>query len=400
MTLLSSRQAAARLGVKQQTLYAYVSRGLLTSHRSADGRVSVFDGAEVERLARRGRPRASSRSNTFDLHIATAITSTANHRVRYRGHDAALLASTATFEQVAELLWTGDLPAQSPDWRGVAVPASGDTAIARLRAAAALAGARADVNDRLQPADVAAQGRWLVATMVDSLPSLGDPRVPRLQLETAIGTRVCRGSIAGRLWVRLSPRRATPAALRALNGALVMLADHELAASTLAARVAASTRAGPHAVVACGLGAVSGRYHGGESFRVRQLIAEAEVDGVAAALDRVLECQGRVPGFGQVIYPEGDPRAPVLRALVDMAWPESVGLRLIDELAAAARLRGAPPPSIDWALASLGVAAQMPADAGECIFAVARIAGWLAHAMEEYGERPLRFRPRSTYIGP
>ena len=395
MAPLSSRQAAARLGVKPQTLYAYVSRGLLTSHRSADGRASLFDTAEVERLARRGRPRASSRSNTFDLDIATAITSTANHRVRYRGHDAALLARTATFEQVAELLWSGELPATPPHWTGTLVAAPGDRAIARVRAVAALASAHADASERLHSADVAAQGRWLVATIADSLPALGDPRVPRLH----IGDAAHRGTIAGRLWVRLTPRRASPPAVRALNAALVLLADHELAASTLAARVAASTRAGPHAVVACGLGAVSGRLHGGESFRVRQLLAEA-ADGVAAALDRVLERQGRVPGFGQVIYPDGDPRAPVLRAMVDDAWPDSPALRLVDEVAAAARKRGAPPPSIDWALAALGVAAQMPDDGAECVFAVARIAGWLAHAMEEYAERPLRFRPRSTYIGP
>ena len=121
--MLSSRQAAHRLGVKVETLYAYVSRGLLTSHRDEAHRASVFDEREVERLARRGRPRAASRTPTLDIDIATAITSThtptGGYEVRFRGHPAAELAATVAFEQVAELLWTGELTASpAPPWAG------------------------------------------------------------------------------------------------------------------------------------------------------------------------------------------------------------------------------------------------------------------------------------------
>ena len=398
--MISSRQAAHRLGVKVETLYAYVSRGLLTSHRDGAHRSSVFDEREVERLARRGRPRAASRTPTLDIDIATAITSThtasGGYELRYRGHAAADLVGTASFEQVAELLWTGELPPAPPTWTGTSVESPGQRMMDRVRAAAALAGAHPAATDSLDAEGVAAQGGWLIATVVGSLPPAGDGRVPRLHL----GDHAYRSTVAGRLWTRLSPRRASPAAVQAINGALILLADHELAASTLAARVAASTRAGTHGVVAAGLGAVSGRLHGGESLRVRRLLAIADAEGAAAAVDAALERYGRLPGFGQVIYPDGDPRAPLLRALVDEAWGGAPALRVVDEVAAEARRRNAAPPNIDFALATLGRAAGMADDAAEAIFAVARIAGWLAHALEEYGERPLRFRPKATYIGP
>ena len=398
--MLSSRQAAHRLGVKVETLYAYVSRGLLTSHRDEAHRASVFDEREVERLARRGRPRAASRTPTLDIDIATAITSThtptGGYEVRFRGHPAAELAATVAFEQVAELLWTGELTASpAPPWAGSTVTVAGERMMDRVRVAAALAAVEPGAGDGLAVEAVAAEGRRLIATIVDSLPVLDDGRVPRLHLPGG----AYRGTIAGRLWRRLSPRRATPGAVRALNGALVLMADHELAASTLAARVAASTRAGPHAVVAAGLGAVSGRLHGGESLRVRRLLVEADGAGAAAAVDGALQRYGRLPGFGQMIYPDGDPRTPVLRALVDEAWPSSPALVTVDEVAAEARRRHAAPPNVDFALATLGRAAAMADDAAEAIFAVARIAGWLAHALEEYDERPLRFRPKATYIG-
>ncbi|MCB9382892.1 MAG: MerR family transcriptional regulator [Acidimicrobiaceae bacterium] len=141
MTMLSSRQAAHRLGVKVETLYAYVSRGLLTSHRDEAHRASVFDEREVERLARRGRPRAASRTPTLDIDIATAITSThtptGGYEVRFRGHPAAELAATVAFEQVAELLWTGELTASpAPPWAGSTVTVAGERMMDRVRVAA------------------------------------------------------------------------------------------------------------------------------------------------------------------------------------------------------------------------------------------------------------------------
>src|SRR5262245_37871052 len=107
MSGLSAPEVAARLGVKLDTVYAYVSRGALTARPEPGTRRSRFDPAEVEALARRGRPRRSTRPAALDVVIETDLTTIADHRIRYRGQDVATLARTHTFEQVARLLWTG-----------------------------------------------------------------------------------------------------------------------------------------------------------------------------------------------------------------------------------------------------------------------------------------------------
>src|SRR5215204_5710554 len=115
---LSTAEAAARLGVKPATLYAYVSRGLLGRERSPDGRTSTFDPAEVDRLARPGRARRGRRPAT-DLVVPSAITAIDQGRPWYRGVAVTDLAATRTFEEVAEWLWTGRFPAPGPGpaWR-------------------------------------------------------------------------------------------------------------------------------------------------------------------------------------------------------------------------------------------------------------------------------------------
>src|SRR5580692_11638495 len=105
---MTAAEAARRLGVKPATLYAYVSRGVLTRDNAADGRGSLFDAEEIERLARRGRPRRPA--GTADITVESAITEITSDRLRYRGLDAIRLATTQTFEDVAELLWTGEFP--------------------------------------------------------------------------------------------------------------------------------------------------------------------------------------------------------------------------------------------------------------------------------------------------
>src|SRR3954454_6384950 len=109
--LLTADQTAARLGVKVSTVYAYVSRGILGRTVAPDGRTSRFDAAEVDQLARRGRPRADTRrAGTVDVVLATSLTGILGDQLVYRGHDATELARRSTFEAVAELQWTGSLP--------------------------------------------------------------------------------------------------------------------------------------------------------------------------------------------------------------------------------------------------------------------------------------------------
>ncbi len=393
---LTTSQAAHRLGVKPATIYAYVSRGIIESHRDED-RSSRFRATDVETLAVRGRPREASRHHSLDIEITTRITEIVGHSIRYRGHDALALARTCSFEQVAELLWTGSLGAVPPSWVASPQPLAIPVGLSmrdhlRLAAAHAAVGAR----ERRDLRSVTEEGRRLVASMIDSLPIAGDGRCPRLLLPEGV---VVRGSLAGRLWARLSARRSTPALIATMNAALVLLADHEMAASTLAARVAASTRAGVHGVVAAGMGTLSGPMHGGESRRARRVLDRVAESSAHSVILATLELQGRLPGFGQVLYPKGDPRAAVLMEMLRDAAGAHTAIDTADTLIAAAARRRLPPPNVDFALAVLGMVAGMPEDGGEAIFTSARVVGWLAHAMEEYDEQPLRFRPRAVYLG-
>ncbi len=393
---LTTSQAAHRLGVKPATIYAYVSRGVIESHRDED-RTSRFRAIDVEALAVRGRPREASRHHSLDIEISTRITEIGDHTIRYRGHDALTLARTCSFERVAELLWTGELPLVTPVWVASARPLVIPSELSmrdhlRLVAAHASVGAR----ERRDMRSVTDEGRLLIASMIDSLPMAGDGRCPRLALPDGVSVR---GSLAGRLWSRLSPRRSTPALIATMNAALVLLADHEMAASTLAARVAASTRAGVHGVVAAGMGTLEGSLHGGESRRARRVLDRVTVGSAQGAMLMALELHGRLPGFGQVLYPLGDPRAVLLLQMLRDAVGPHPAMIAADALIAAAARRRLPPPNVDLALAVLGMVAAMPEDGGEAIFTTARVVGWLAHAMEEYDERPLRFRPRAVYVG-
>lgn len=398
MATMTAPEVAHRLGVKIETVYAYVSRGALGRARSPGSRTSLFDADEVEALARRGRPRRTTRSAALDFVIETRLTSIDAHGLRYCGHDVAGLARTASFEQVAELLWTGTLPDRWRPWEPVEQMIPDVSGIRdRLRLAVALTAAGDPLRGDLRRAAVARTGEELIGAMVGALPIRGDGRTPRLTLPG--GSEPRRGTIAGRLWARLAPARPRPGLLGALNAALVLLADHELAVSTLAARVAASARADPYAVVLAGLGPLSGPLHGGAGRMARDVLDAAAIEGPGPALAHALEIYGAYPGFGHPLYPDGDPRARVLLDLVRGTAGGGRALAVADSVLSTAQRRVHVEPNIDFALAVLGSVASMPPDTSEAIFTVARAAGWLAHAIEEYHEAPLRFRPRAVYTG-
>jgi citrate synthase len=431
---LSAAEAARRLGVKPATLYAYVSRGVLSRGKAADGRASLFNADEVERLARRGRPRRPP--GVADITVESAITEITGDSLRFRGLDATRLAVSRTFEEVAELLWTGELRSAREPWQArpaalaagraaqAALPA-GTLPLERLQVIVPAMAATDPLRLQLDPAAVLAAGRSIIAGMVDCLPSTATsgpgtsgPGTSGAGTSGAgtsgAGTSGAGSSgpgssgpgssgpgqpVAERLWSRLCDRRASPALMHAMSAALVLLADHELAASTLAARAAASVRADPYAVVGTGLGAVSGALHGGASLGAETLMAAASgPDDVPRVVAELLRRGEKVPGFGHFVYRGGDPRAVVLLDLVRRAAPKSGPLAVADALVAEIRQKSLPEPNIDFAIATLARAAGMVRGGAEAIFAVARTAGWIAHALEAYaGPGPLR--PRAVYTG-
>lgn len=411
----SAAEAAGCLGIKVETLYAYVSRGMLTSHRAPGERRSRFERAEVERLA--ARARGPRRSRELDLVVDSALTLIEPEgALYYRGHDATAMARTARYEQVAEWLWTGrwsDPPTWRPEERTLAVAGAVQNALPaavqvvdRIRASAAVAGSADPFRDDRRPESILLTGRSLISVLVDALPPIGHEQ-DAFQRSAPLGVPPpADASIAARLWPRLSAEPARTAQVAALDAALVLLADHELAASTLAARIAASVQANPYLVVTTGLGPVGGALHGGASEDVRIMLREVEAGASPAeVLGRRLAEGGIVPGLGHAVYRGTDPRfsalLEVLREGSDWADGRRGGsaIEALEGLLAAARERSLPAPNVDMALGALVHRSRMRQGAGEAMFAVARCAGWLAHAIEEYGHR-MRYRIRAAYTGP
>jgi citrate synthase len=399
---LTTAEAAARLGVKPATLYAYVSRGLLGRERAPDGRTSTFDPAEIDRLARPGRARRGRRPAT-DLVVPSALTAIDQGLPWYRGLAVTDLAGTRTFEEVAQWLWTGQFPTPAAGprdpvpWRASeaalesgrqAQAALPETALPleRIRVIAAALAAGDELRLELHPSAVTAAGRSLIAGLVDCLPVEG--RAPDAD------------SIAARLWRRLSALDPEPGLVGVLDAALVLLADHELAASTVAARVAASVRADPYAVASAGLATVSGTLHGGASLGIEALLDEIDRPEQAAAVVGARLRRGeRLRGFGHRLYPDGDPRGRFLLTRLRTTAAGSPRMAVVDALLEATTHRGLPDPNVDLALAALAHVTTMTRGAAEAIFAIARTAGWIAHALEEYA-RNTPIRPRAIYTGP
>ena len=190
-----------------------------------------------------------------------------------------------------------------------------------------------------------------------------------------------------------------PSAWRLLDIALTILADHGMATSTLAARLAASTRAGPHAILLAGLGAVAGPLHGAASRTVHLLFEDAAAQGADAAIADVMRDNGRVPGIGHFIHRTADPRHEILASLVRKSGLDPQRLDAVAELTRRTQRRVPVAPNIDFSLGPLTFAAGMDEDAGEVIFAIPRTAGSVAHALAEKQEAPLRSRPVGRYTG-
>ena len=390
-TWITTAEAARRLGVKPATVYAYVSRGVLRRRTDEDGRRSLFDAAQVEELARGGRPRRPAAP--AELVIESSITALRDGRPFYRGRDALELARSWSFEQAALWLWNeggddaGPWPAV-PDALPPAVAAqSGLPAETlpreRLQVITAALAATDPLRHVAGRAAAVTTGQRLITAMLDCLPAVGP----------------CGGlRVEERLWRALCPAPADPDLLAVLRSALIVLADHELAASTLAVRIAASTRADPYTAVAAGLAAVAGPLHGGASLAVERLLDDI---GSPADVGRVigdrLRLGERIPGFGHSVY-QVDRRGNYLLGRLREIQPEHRLLAIADEMLTVMRRRRLPAPNTDLAVAVLTRMAGMVDGAAEAVFVTARTAGWLAHAFEEYDSGRL-LRARAVYTG-
>jgi citrate synthase len=376
---LTAEEATARLGVSRQTLYAYVSRsriGVIAAPE--DPRRSLYDAADVRRLAERnrtGRSRRAVAASTISWGepiLASGITRIESGRLEYRGHDAIALSATASLEDVAAMLWQVDaLPRSRRAW-----PRAQATAGAAERCIAAMA-------------DLAMAGRW--TGRVDGVL----PDAVRILDRMAWAAAGLPGSVSQPSTLPLHERLASawgvgPKAADLIRRVLVLTADHELNASTYATRVVASTRAPLGACVLAGLAALVGPLHGGMTNEIRHLLADpaVAVDPMAAVAVRLARGE-RIPAFGQPLYPDGDPRAA---ALLSHIAPAPQAQRLIEAMQAMTGIA----PNIDFALFVVEDRLRLPTGAAFAIFAVGRTVGWIAHALEQWRDGTL-IRPRAVY---
>ncbi|HEU0178544.1 MAG TPA: citrate synthase family protein [Blastocatellia bacterium] len=394
---LTAREAAAALGVSLPTLYSYVSRGMLRSEQVAGNpRVKRYLGEDVARLVERKEVRSDpAKAAARSLHwgspvLDSSLTLIDGGRIFYRGRDALELARQASVEDVAALLWRGDLK---------------EAGLLFTRSSEELPRGIKDLLERtshLGPIERCQLALPLGASIDPAAYDLRPMAVARTgaRILSLLVSAVCGAAASGPVDVSLqkawSPRRKTAAP--ALRAALILCADHELNVSTFTARCIASARATPYEVVIGALAALKGRRHGGHTAEVESLFRETVRARRPREIlaNRLRQGEG-LPGFGHPLYPNGDPRAAIL-----LSFAKTLGRGAVFELAgslveAALSLTGEH-PTLDFALVTLANALGLPAESPLALFSLGRTLGWIAHAIEQYADARL-IRPRARYIG-
>ncbi|CAN5271462.1 citrate synthase family protein [soil metagenome] len=400
---LTAREAAGELGVSLKTLYAYVSRGLIRSEavggKRRNRRYRAEDVRKLKERKEQRRDPAQATESALDWGtpvMESAITLITEGRMYYRGRDAVALSEDHSLEQVAELIWTGNMTE------------GGHGRLPELFRASA-----GGVSERLRLEGRGASSGSPMETFGVALQAVGDPaaydlrsaavartgaRILRLLVAAATGGgQSAEDTVARALQRRWVPGESGAATL--LDRALVLCADHELNVSSFTARCVASAGATPYAVVVAGLAALGGVKHGGNTERVEAFLAEADVAGDAR---RVITSRLRrgevVPGFGHQLYPDGDPRGKALLVAVAAAYPDSAASKLAGETAEAAGDLMDERPNVDFALAVLARVLGLPPGGALALFALGRTVGWVGHAIEQY-ETGKIIRPRARYVG-
>jgi citrate synthase len=388
---LSAREASSELAISQATLYAYVSRGLIRSEPSPDSRSHRYRAEDVRGLKERRVPSPEPRGlRSFDADLPvmdSAIATITEDGPIYRGVNCVDLAEKDTLEHTATLLWdvtaidpfaADNCPHVSGEMRAIAEAARRAAPIDRAIAVLALA-ASADPGAFTRAPDGRAMVgarilRLVVATMLNTAPS-SEP----LHLQIA------------KAWA--GDHKHAPDLIRR---ALVLLADHELNASTFTVRCAASTGLNLYDAMIAGLAALKGPKHGGAGVLASHLVKTLIDNDVAPVIRERVALGERFAGFGHGVYKLGDPRAMSLLDALARAGAARKFTREVPERIAEATGEFV---NIDYALAVLVHSLRLPAGSELALFAMARMVGWIAHASEQLQHGRL-IRPRARYVGP
>jgi len=335
----------------------------------------------------------------------------------YCGHDIHDLARHATFEETCHLLWHGRLPnrAELGDLQSqlaaarplpesilrlmkMLPPSDGMDALRTLTSALG--------HDDTDAADASAQASYRKAVrLTGQIASLVATWGRMQQGGGPVAPDPAMGHAASFLYM-LTGERPDPTAVRAMDVALTLHADHELNASTFAARVAAATLTDIHSAVVAGIGTLKGPLHGGANAEVMKMLIDigqdAPPDRVDAYVRGKLARKEKIPGFGHRVYNTEDPRATHLRQMSKALGQQAGSTAWFDmseRIEAIVKAEKRLFPNVDFYSASTYYTMGIAIDLYTPIFAVSRISGWTAHILEQYANNRL-IRPRADYTGP
>lgn len=372
-------EALARLGVKTQTLYAYVSRGRIAARPDPeDPRRSLYAARDIDRLTGEGvddeetavlrhPPRGAGRG---EADICSALSVIADGRLFYRGLDAAQLAETATLEDVARRLWDARAANPFAEIRPRVGAVAGGSSRARMFAALARR-AEEDAEPKRRTVEVL---RVECARVLDEAVDAAAGSGPRLFLHQRLA----------RAW-KIPERDA-----HLVRRALVLSADHEMNGAVLATRAATGGGASPAAAAFAGLMTTAGSDTMAELTRASDWVVAVRRQATEAA--RRAHEAGGLAGFGSADHPAGDPRATALLGSTDL--PADLA-RAVREGEVATGRRA----NFNLALAVVARRLELPRDAAGDLFLLGRLAGLLGHALDQSTNgSPIRARLR--YVGP
>jgi citrate synthase len=410
--LVDARQALALLGVKPQTLYAYVSRGLIRSVNPQLRNLSLYYREDIETLHLRSRTHnapglAAQRALRAggEAVLDSSITEITADGPRYRGVLAmSMVERGQPFEACVELLWQQQLGLAPLPWPLTASGPGYAAFVAALRCSAPHTGSRrllalaidgwAACVSVEQPESRHQQMAAACAIMHAATAAVGllqpQPRYAPLRP----GEPFAHG-LARALGVALRPDN-----VRALNAALVLCADHELAPSTFAARIAASAGADLYSCMTSALGAFEGMFTGYGCDLAERLLREA-----ASAGDYVKDLVARarrkepLPGYDHPLYPKGDPRGQALLEIANTLAESRPSVRRACDAVRAAHEELGARPSLPIGLAALAIALDQAPRTPAAVMAIGRSAGWIAHVQEQR-DAGFLVRPRARYVAP
>lgn len=334
----------------------------------------------------------------------------------YRGYDINELAPSATFEEVVFLLWEGHLPTKDElaeldgqlrrnrELPPLALKVLKSVAKAMgpmdaLRTTvSALAAGRADADkstvdvDRQKAVETVAQLATIIAYY------------HRIRMDKELVHPDANLGHAANFLYMLTGKRPTPAAERAFDCALVLHADHDLNASTFAARVTAATLADYHGAITSAIGCLKGPLHGGANIEVMKVLLEIEAshEDPEDWVEHQLAKKRKIPGFGHRVYKTLDPRATHLAKLSKSLGEQAKNTQWYEmslKLQKAMKQQKGIDANVDFFSASSYYVMGIPLDLYTPIFALSRVAGWSAHVLEQHGDNRL-IRPLSEYVGP